>query len=186
MRLFVAINLPGEVKREIWKAAAPLRSRSYPVRWVAPESIHLTLKFLGQVDAVREPEILGALGRAVEGARRFRLPLGGFGAFPSARQPRVLWVGCEGVPPLELLQHRVEREMERIGFPLEGRPFRPHLTLGRAARGARASEFRGLEEVIAGLSFAAYVVVESADLMESHLTPEGARYVCRHAVALSP
>ncbi|GBD31137.1 MAG: RNA 2',3'-cyclic phosphodiesterase [Gemmatimonadales bacterium] len=186
MRLFVAINLPAEVKGEIWRAAEPLRVKRYPVRWVAPESIHLTLKFLGEVDAAREPQIVGALLRAVEGARRFRMLLSGFGAFPSVKQPRVLWVGCEGVPSLELLQHQVELEMEQIGFPLEGRPFRPHLTLGRVARGAKVSEFRGLEEVMAGLSFAADVVVESADLMESHLTPQGARYVRRHAAALAP
>lgn len=185
MRLFVAINLPGDVKDRIWTATEPLRARGYPVRWVAPESIHLTLKFLGEVDAVRESEIVGALDRAVEGARRFSMGLSGFGAFPSVKQPRVLWVGCEGVPPLELLQDRVEREMERIGFPLEGRPFRPHLTLARAARGARASEFRGLGEVISRLDFAAQVMVESADLMESHLTSQGARYVLRHAAALS-
>jgi 2'-5' RNA ligase len=186
MRLFVAINLPDEVKGEIWKATEPLRTIAYPVRWVAPESIHLTLKFLGEVDGARESEIVSALGRAVEGARRFRMSLSGFGAFPSVRQPRVLWVGCEGVPPLELLQHQVEREMERIGFSLDGRPFRPHLTLGRAVRGARASEFRGLQEAMAGLSFAADVMVESADLMQSQLTPQGARYVRRYAAALAP
>ncbi len=185
MRLFVAINLPGDVKGEIWKATEPLRARHYPVRWVAPESIHLTLKFLGEVDAARESEIMGALGRAVEGARRFPMPLSGFGAFPSVERPRVLWVGCEGVPPLELLQHRVEREMERIGFPLEGRPFRPHLTLARATRGARASDFRGLPEIMSRLDFTAQVMVQSADLMESHLTPGGARYVLRHAAMLS-
>ncbi len=185
MRLFVAINLPGEVKDELWKATEPLRARRYPVRWVAPESIHLTLKFLGEVDPSRESEIVGALGRAIEGTRRFRMPVGGFGAFPSVEQPRVLWVGCEGVPQLELLQHRVECQMERIGFALEGRPFRPHLTLARAARGARASEFRGLEEIMSRLSFAAEVMVESADLMESHLTPQGARYVRRHAAVLA-
>lgn len=186
MRLFVAINLPGEVKREIWKVTEPLRARGYPVRWVAPDSIHLTLKFLGQVESEREPEVVDALEHAVEGARQFRLPLGGFGAFPSINHPRVLWVGCEGVPSLELLQHRVELEMERIGFPLEGRPFRPHLTLARAQRGARAKAFEGLPQALEALQFSAEVLVESADLMESHLTPDGARYSRRHAVLLAP
>lgn len=186
MRLFVAINLPGEVKHEIWKVTEPLRVRAYPVRWVAPDSIHLTLKFLGPVQSYRESAVVDALEHAVQGARRFILPLGGFGAFPSTEHPRVLWVGCEGVPSLEILQHRVELEMERVGFPLEGRPFRPHLTLARAHRGARAAEFRGLPQVLEELQFSAEVWVESADLMESHLTPDGARYSRRHAVLLAP
>jgi 2'-5' RNA ligase len=185
MRLFIAINLPTDVRETLWEVAAPLRAARYPVRWVEAESIHLTLKFLGDVDATREDEIAGGITAAVVGARPFPLPVGGFGAFPSAQRARVVWAGLEPVPPLELLQHRVEQEMERLGFATEGRPFHPHLTLGRVKRDARPAALDGLATDLDSLVYEAEVSVESVDLMQSTLTPQGARYTRRHAAALS-
>jgi len=183
VRLFVAINLPRDLRDAILAAAAPLRARPLPVRWVDPDGLHLTLKFLGEVADERLPEIVTALERACVGARPFPLEVGGFGAFPNPSRPRVVWVGCETAPPLELLQHGVERAFADIGFPVEGRPFRPHLTLGRAKADARG-EVRGLEDRLEALAFADTFTVTSVDLMESTLTPRGARYTVRHAVAL--
>lgn len=185
MRLFIAINLPLDLRQRLWEAAGPLRGAGYPVRWVAPDGLHLTLKFLGEVRPEREPDVVAAIGTAVQGAKPFVLPVSGFGAFPSLSRPRVVWVGCEPVPPLELLQHRVEQEMERLGFPLEGRAFHPHLTLGRAQREARAAAFRALERQVEALEFAAEARVESVDLMESRLSRDGARYTRRHAARLA-
>lgn len=184
MRLFIAINLPSDVRRGIWDAAEPLRSAAYPVKWVDADGIHLTLKFLGEVEDAREAEIMAGMRAAAGGARQFRIPISGFGAFPTNSNPRVFWVGCEGVPPLEILQHRVEQEMEQLGFPLEGRAFRPHVTLGRAAREARAADFTGAAEMLANLAFDGDALVESVDLMKSQLTPRGARYQRRHAAQL--
>lgn len=185
MRLFVAINFPAELRQSLWRAAAPLRQAGLPVRWVEPEELHLTLKFLGEVAPAREGEVIAGLEAAVQGAKPFALPVGGFGAFPSASRPRVLWAGCEPLPALEWLQHRVEQEMERLGFPLEGRAFHPHLTLGRARRDARPADFRDLEDRLQALAFAAEAPVESVDLMQSHLRPSGAHYTMRHAAALA-
>lgn len=185
MRLFIAINLPADLRQRLWKAAEPLRTAGYPVRWVAAGGMHLTLKFLGDVRSDREPEVVAAIGTAVQGATRFTLPMGGFGAFPSLSHPRVVWAGCEPVPALELLQHRVEQGMERLGFPLEGRAFHPHLTLGRAQRDARAGAFRGLGGRMDALAFDGEVTVESVDLMESQLARDGARYTRRHAAPLA-
>jgi 2'-5' RNA ligase len=184
MRMFVAINLPGSTRRAIWDAAAPLREKRYPVRWVDPDAIHLTLKFLGEVADAREDEVRRGLAAAAQGAKAFSLALRGFGAFPTSQRPRVFWVGCEAAPPLELLQHRLEQEMDRIGFPLEGRPFHPHLTLGRAKRDAHPREFAGIAEQLDTLSFAADVTAQSLDLMQSTLAPGGAQYARRHAVEL--
>ena len=184
MRLFIAVNLPDEVRRAIHAAAAPLRRAAVPVKWVEPDGLHLTLKFLGAVDPARLEPVVAALERACRGARAFPLPLGGFGAFPSAERARVIWVGCEAVPPLELLQHGVEREFATLDYPLEGRPFRPHLTLGRARPEAR-SGVRGLEAVLAPLEFADEIAVRSVEVMESTLGPKGARYDVRHSVTLA-
>ena len=183
MRLFVAINLPRDLRDAILAAAAPLRARGLPVRWVDPDGLHLTLKFLGEVADDRLAEIVAALERACAGARPFPLEVGGFGAFPTAARARVVWVGCEAAPPLELLQHGIEREFAALDFPVEGRPFRPHLTLGRAKADARGG-VRGLEDQLATLVFSDTFTVTSVDLMESTLTPRGARYAVRHAVAL--
>lgn len=185
MRLFVAINLPEHVRRAVWDAAADVRAQGFPIRWVAPDSIHLTLKFLGDVPAEREREISRAVRSAAEGGRQFVLPIEGFGAFPSAARPRVVWVGCDAVAPLELLQHRVERVMERLGYPLEGRPFRPHLTLGRAKRTARAGDFDGFAAALAGVTFSDETTVRSVDLMMSELGRQGAKYSVRYAAELA-
>ncbi len=185
MRLFIAINFPPDLRQRLWEAAEPLRSAGYPVRWVAPDGLHLTLKFLGEVKPAREPEIVAGIAAAVRGAKPFTLPVGGFGAFPSLSRPRVIWAGCEPVPSLELLQHRVEQEMEQLGFSLEGRAFHPHLTLGRAQRDARAGAFQDLEDRMGALGFAGETTVESTDLMESQLARDGARYIRRHAAPLA-
>jgi 2'-5' RNA ligase len=185
MRLFIAVNLPESVRHAAWQAAEPLRAGQYPVRWVVAESLHITTKFLGEVPSDGEEAIVAGIHAAVEGAKPFPVTLSEFGAFPSLSRPRVMWVGCEAAPPFELLQHRVEREMDRLGFPVEGRAFHPHITIGRVKRDARPSAFGGLAEVVERLEFAASVTVESLDLMESTLTRHGARYALRHAIPLS-
>jgi 2'-5' RNA ligase len=120
------------------------------------------------------------------GARRFTLRIEGFGVFPSESRPRIIWAGCGAPPPLEILQHKVEQEMERLGFPLEGRAFRPHLTLGRAKNEASPARLAGLAAALDELAYAAEVTVESVDLMESRLSPAGARYTRLHAAPLGP
>lgn len=185
MRLFIAVNLPTDVRQALWEVAAPLRAARYPIRWVASEAIHLTLKFLGEVEAEREGEVAAGLAAAVRDTKPFTLPVSGFGVFPSGQRPRVVWAGLEPVPPLELLQHRVEQEMERLGFPTEGRAFHPHVTLGRAKRDARPAALEGLATDLDSLVYEAEVYVESVDLMQSTLTAQGAQYARRHAAALA-
>ncbi|HXV85372.1 MAG TPA: RNA 2',3'-cyclic phosphodiesterase [Gemmatimonadales bacterium] len=184
MRLFIAVNLPSEVRRALWDAVEPARRPDPPVRWVQPDGLHLTLKFLGDVDAGRDPDIRAGLQAATHLARPFTVHLTGFGVFPNASRPRVFWAGCEPVPALEVLQHRVEQEMDRLGFPLEGRPFRPHLTVGRARDGAPPGRLAAAADQLMTLTYASEVLVTAVDLMESQLTPSGARYACRHTVSL--
>ena len=189
MRVFVALNLPEETREALWRAAAPLRELDLPVKWVGTEGLHVTLKFLGQVDDRRDAELRAALGQAAAGGlaapHPLTLVLRDFGAFPDPRRPRVLWAGIDPDPALELLQHRVERTFEPLGFPTEARPFRPHLTLGRVARDARAAELRPAEPLLASLSHEATIVVETLDLMQSTLHPRGAVYRVVHRERLS-
>ena len=176
MRLFVALTPPPEVQRAVWEAFAPLRARALPVKWVPPDGIHLTLKFLGEVDEGRLAELGGALVDAVAGARAISLVVRGAGAFPDARRPRVFWAGVEPDPAIELLQDRVERVFAPLGFPTEARAFRPHLTLGRAGKGARARDFAEVAESLEGLAVEATALLDGVDLMCSVLRPDGAVY----------
>lgn len=171
----------------MWAAAAPLRELRLPVNWVRSEGLHLTLKFLGEVPDEQEPDLQAALAQAAgtgAGGRSIPLALGGFGVFPDQRRPRVVWVGVAPEPALELLQHRVEQAFAPLGFPTEARPFRPHLTLGRAARDAGAAAPHGLAEALAGLAFSETVLVESVDLMASTLQRGGAVYQVRRSAPL--
>jgi 2'-5' RNA ligase len=183
--LFVALNLPDEVRRALWAAAAPVRELDLSLKWVRPEGIHVTLKFLGEVSEQREPELRSALGRAAAGSHALPLAIDGFGAFPGFERPRVIWAGLEPDPALEALQHRVEREFQPLGFAPEQRPFRPHLTLGRAARDARPKPCKGLEETLTGLQHHETTVVAAVDLMQSVLQSGGAVYQLRHRERLS-
>jgi RNA 2',3'-cyclic 3'-phosphodiesterase len=184
VRLFVALNLPPSVRDALWAATARVRDLELPVKWVRGEGVHLTLKFLGDVADEREAELVAALTRAAAGARALSLALGGFGVFPDFRRPRVVWVGIAPEPGLEILQHRVEQEFSPLGFPTEARPFRPHLTLGRAARDGRPRDFTGLEAALGGLEFAETAVVSALDLMQSTLQSGGAVYHVRHSERL--
>jgi RNA 2',3'-cyclic 3'-phosphodiesterase len=176
VRLFVAVNLAAEERRRAWEASRPLRAAHLPVRWVAEEALHLTLRFLGEVEPERAGPIGEALAGAVGRARPFAVALGGVGAFPSLTRPRVVWLGVERHPALELLANDVELALMGLSFEPELRPFSPHLTLGRAERSARPSAFKGFPALAAGIAYEGATTVESVDLMQSTLRPQGAVY----------
>jgi 2'-5' RNA ligase len=164
-----------------------VRERGLPVKWVRPEALHVTLKFLGDVDDASEPDLRAALGLVAGGgeARPVSLHINGFGVFPDVRRPRIVWAGLAPDPALELLQHRVEQVFAPLGFPTEARAFRPHLTLGRAGREARPRDFTGLEGALAALTFAETAIVPDLDLMQSTLQSGGAVYQVKHRERLS-
>lgn len=153
-----------------------------------PDNIHLSLKFLGDVDETREPELRTALQRAAGNRsepRPLTLQITGFGVFPDYHRPHVLWAGVTPDPGLELLQHGVEREFAPLGFPTEARAFRPHVTLARSARNAKPRDFTGLEELLAAIDFDETVTVGEVDLMQSTLKPDGPVYQVNYHGRLS-
>ncbi|HVE79322.1 MAG TPA: RNA 2',3'-cyclic phosphodiesterase [Gemmatimonadaceae bacterium] len=176
MRLFLAINFPGALREAMHAAAAPLREAAPALGWTAAERLHLTVKFLGeQPDSIVEP-----LARGVsEAAARFAavaISLGRPGAFPNFRRPRVVWMGVEDEGKLELLHHDVEVACQALGLEPEGRPFRPHVTLGRV-RGAPAPGIgRALAAAARGVRLRAEAAVDSVDIMRSEPGPGGSRY----------
>ena len=128
MRLFVAVPIVGDARREIVALLARLREREWPVRWVRDEGSHLTLKFYGEVAAERLDVITESVRLACRGSAPLSLRLGARGAFPSMSRPRILWACVDAPPQLGALQERLEQAGEAIGFPPEGAPFRPHVT----------------------------------------------------------
>jgi 2'-5' RNA ligase len=174
MRLFLAIPLPPPVAHQVQAVLSELRGTGWPVRWVQDGNTHITLKFYGEVP----PERLDAIGEvarnAVQGAEPIGLTLGETGAFPSLRRARIIRVDVEPEPRLELLQDRIERGSEAIGYPPEGRPFFPHITLGRVREGERLPPEAAplLEKTRIRQSFLADRFV----LYESRQSPQGPVY----------
>jgi 2'-5' RNA ligase len=183
MRLFAGIPIVDDARREIVTLLGSLRDSPWPVRWVHEEGLHLTLKFYGEVAAERLEVIAETVRCAGEGAGPLALRLDALGAFPSAARPRVLWIGIEGPPALELLQDRLERGGEGIGFPPEGTPFQPHVTLGRVREGHRIPP-RGLEDFGTAYERVTFVGAQLV-LYESVLTTRGPRYEPRLTLELS-
>ena len=177
MRLFVAINFPADVRDALYGATQPLRDAApRGVGWLKPEGIHLTLKFLGDVDEARVGTVVELLAAVAARHAPVRIVVGGVGAFPSLARPRVVWVGVEATPRLELLQHDVESACATLGFEVEGRAFRPHVTLGRVRPRADGGALRALQAAADRTAPSADVLATTLDLMHSTLMPGGARH----------
>ena len=184
MRLFLAINLTPDVRRDILDATTPLREIAPEASWLDEPRLHLTLKFLGE----QTPDRLEAISSAVSGVaarhRTLAMSLGGIGAFPNFRRARIVWMGVEQEPRLELLHHDIEVAYETLGFELEGRPFRPHLTLARLKHQLPEERLRELSRAAKRVDFQTECDVQSIDLMQSELLPAGASYRCLVAAPL--
>jgi 2'-5' RNA ligase len=180
IRSFIAIELPDELKLGLARLQDKLKSGRQPwVKWVDPYAIHLTLKFLGNI----EVDSTGAITRAMETAAQeippFHLEVKDLGAFPNLRRVQVVWVGVGGeVNKLVQLQQRIESNLAPLGFTTEARSFTPHLTLARLRNQASLDERQRFGQLISSTNFeTAYSIeVEAINLMKSQLTREGAIY----------
>ncbi|MAF85574.1 MAG: RNA 2',3'-cyclic phosphodiesterase [Dehalococcoidales bacterium] len=177
-RSFIAIELPDELKTGLSRLQAQLKTVNMPwVKWVNPDSIHLTLKFLGNVAIDRTDEITGAIETATRGISPFVLQVKTPGVFPNLRRVQVVWVGIGGeVDKLNRLQQQIESNLAQLGFAPESRSFTPHLTLARLSDRASPDERQRFGQLIADTRFEeAYTVkVGAINLMKSQLTREGA------------
>lgn len=166
MRLFVAIDLPVEVRQSVTDICRGLAG----VRWLPPEQLHLTLRFIGEADDAVNAAI--RKGLATIASPPFHLTLSGTGCFPSPRRPRVLWVGLSGSDPLMQLQQKVETAVATAGLPADERPFSPHITLARLRdhRGSDVAPFLAQNACFASGPF----LVDAFHLYSSILTAKGA------------
>jgi 2'-5' RNA ligase len=174
MRLFVALDLTPTVVEGISRFCERLRPATPDARWVRPEAIHVTLKFIGEVTGDRVADIRKALG-AVHSDAPVELEIRGVGFFPDARRPRIFWAGINASPNLAEIAAQIESRLETLGIPRESREFRPHLTL------ARMEKARGLDQLHSALREAGdvqfgAVSTREMHLMRSELGRGGARY----------
>lgn len=176
MRLFLAINIPHDVRLEIVAATTALRENAPELGWVSADRLHLTLKFLGEVDKERVSEIAAAVSSVAGRHRELVIDLGGVGAFPNFRRARVVWMGVTHEARLELLHHDIEVACESLGFEIEGRAFRPHLTLARIKNPLAEERLRVLSRAGKQIDFRTNFVVRTVDLMSSELAGSGPTY----------
>jgi RNA 2',3'-cyclic 3'-phosphodiesterase len=184
IRLFIAINLPADIRSAIYDDTSPLRASVNAVKWVSAPSLHVTVKFLGE----QEDRLVGELGHALEtvAARHasLRVRTTEFGAFPNFRRPRVVWVGMTGAEALGALAHDVDVAVAGFGVPIETRPFRAHLTIGRVKRELSPIEAAALGAAARARGPAREFSIRTIDLMQSELGPGGSRYSVLAAVPL--
>jgi 2'-5' RNA ligase len=181
VRTFIAIELDEDLKSNLLRLQNRLREQVSPrsVRWVQPDGIHLTLKFLGDTPVEQLANVKKALAEAAGEIGPFTFTVGGLGCFPNLRRPRVVWVGLqEPTGALLRLQRAIEANVAPLGFPTEKRPFSPHLTLGRVQRNISNSQAREVGEAVAAIAPGTIdeMAVAAASYIKSDLRPSGAVY----------
>lgn len=178
-RAFIAIKLSSEIQSQLTALISKFKARNLGgVRWVAVESIHLTLKFLGNITQAQITKLNTSLVLIGSAFDPYPLDVFGTGAFPNIRKPRVIWVGLQAPPHLAALQREVEAAAEKIGIPPEVRGFSPHLTIGRVRNESTTADLMAitaaLSEIKAGLLGS--MTVDSFWLIRSDLHPQGPMY----------
>lgn len=183
MRAFIAIDLSQEIKENLSSLLKQLRKLKADVKWVKENSLHLTLKFLGEISEQESIKVISVLEAAGKSYSPFTLTCRSVGQFPEKGTPRVFWVGIEPSPELLGLQEQVENALEKEGFLREARAFHPHLTLGRvkSSRGCETvrNELKKYENHHFG-----EMQATTLTLFQSFLRPEGAEYRIVHQVKL--
>ena len=171
MRVFVAIDVPEDIKEELWKDFREWRRALGGVKWVEAHNLHLTLRFIGETTSDRVDKLIQGLKDKLWAHSPFTIILEGVGTFPNWKRPRVLWVGVRGdLDPLFKLQKAIEEVVSDVGFPPDDKGFHPHLTIGRVKRGKKVSSHPKEP------NFSYPFIVGRVVVMESTLTQDGPVY----------
>ncbi len=180
MRTFIAIELSSKIKESLAQVQSHLKYAGADVKWVTPENIHLTLKFLGEITEEKCEKVKAALDSIAKIIAPFELSIKDVGAFPKIEFPRVIWVGLDkGAKESTELAAKVDEALSKLGFAKETRPFAAHLTIGRV-RSAKNKEAL-MEKVLRHQpSAVSFQPIKSVALIQSTLTPRGSIYAKLH------
>jgi 2'-5' RNA ligase len=183
IRSFIALPLSGDVQREIALVQSELKSTQADVKWDMSDKFHITLKFLGDIDAERGPLIAAELEKSIGSSLAFDLTFLNLGAFPNVERPRVIWIGTQDIQQVPLLQQKVERVCESLGFAKEDRQFHAHVTLGRV-RGLRNLD--RLTAKLKSITFKPLIArCSEIHIMRSELKPTGSVYTLLNSIPLA-
>lgn len=185
IRSFIAIPLPHGVVSAAEKVQTIFKAAGIRLKWVRPENMHLTMKFLGDIEERKIPEVIEAIRSISAGVHPFSLITNNIGVFPNIKTPRVVWMGFGGeVDPLMNLFRALDNKLASLGFPTESRPFTGHLTLGRVAD---RIDFKQLQELISSIHLTDFekFTVSQIDFIKSDLRPSGAVYTNLAEVSFS-
>jgi len=184
IRAFIAIELPDEITVFINKIQERLRSYGFKARWVRPGNIHLTLKFLGDINKENIIKAGDAIIRAASESASMSLGAKGIGVFPGVKRPRVIWTGIAGgTKELTALQKTLAEKLETVGFPKEKRPFKGHLTIARIKRKIDARRLVDAMKEFGRFESKTFIADEVV-LFKSELKPSGAVYTKLMSAAL--
>src|SRR6266404_1828347 len=197
MRIFIGIDLDPELRARIERFLEGVEGFAPDARWVRPESLHITLKFIGEQPPDRVEVITERLRRIESGA--FEIRAARYGFFPTAKAPRVFWIGIHAGPQLPELAEKIDMATAQLGIPREDRPFNPHLTLARAGAGRRSGAPKGrkgdgpnatfavLEKRLAAMGELDFGKMTAREfiLYQSQLSPKGSKYTKLQRFALN-
>jgi len=180
LRSFVAVEIPAEIQNALASSSAPLQT-ALPkplVRWVAPQNVHLTLKFLGDVSPANLERLAEALKVEAAEHETFTISVSGLGAFPNPRRARIIWIGLDAPAALLALLRGVEAVTSRLGYASEERPFSPHLTIGRVRQNVSGADLQQVRYALEGTSIGALGTfrVDAVHIFKSDLKPGGSVY----------
>ncbi len=188
VRTFVGVELSSSIRERISALQNELRKTLPPMNWVRPESIHLTLKFLGYVESSRIPQIQSVLEPIGRSRKSFSITVQGLGVFPHIKRPRIFWIGVTGkTQPLEELVLEIETALEPLGFPPEEKAYHPHLTLARIKRENSIVGSALLKDKILDHPYPSGTLnIDRFILFQSDLAASGPIYTPLAVVPLSP
>lgn len=176
IRTFIAIELPDNIRSFINKIQEDMKSYGFKMRWVRPESIHITLKFLGDINKADTEKITEAMSQAAKGRPPVSLRVKGIGVFPGIKRPRVIWMGLNGDTfPLIELQKAIDENLGKLGIPKEKRPFKGHLTLARAKGNIDSKKLLDAMKAFGAFESETFIA-DKVILFKSDLKPTGAVY----------
>lgn len=187
MRTFIAIELSDEIKNTLSQIQSHLKYSGADVKWVEKDNIHLTLKFLGEIDEKKCEKVKAALEGTAQSTKAFEISLKDIGAFPKIDFPRVIWVGLDkGAKESTELAKKVDEALSKLGFPEETRPFAAHLTIGRVRSPKNKLALKEKIESLQGPGSNSQgpEIISSIFLFQSKLTPAGPIYSKLHEAKL--